>query len=141
MSKGNRGARTVDHVLPDRVAGRAVGERYGIDATHRFECRQPSLLLGTQDLAGPAGGAPSVATEAGNVDLAQNGEVVVACQHDVGPRPDQINALIRACAIADRITQTPESIEAIALCFQHGFERLKVAMDIGDNNDAHRVIR
>ena len=98
-------------------------------------------MLGTQDLAGPAGGASGVVAEARDVDLAQNGEVVVAGQHDVCARADQINALIRTCAIADRVTQTPERIEAIALCIQHGFERLQIAMNIGKNDDAHLPTR
>ena len=118
-----------------------MGKRHRIDGLDRLERCQPRLLLGAEDLTGPTGGSAGIAAKTGNVDLAEHSQVVIASEHDVGAGADQVDALVWTGSIADGVAQTPECIEAITLCFEDGFERLEVAMNIGENNDAHLVTR
>jgi hypothetical protein len=129
----------IDHVLPDRVARRGMGEGDTSDGRRRLECVEPGLLLRTEHLTCPASCATGVAAEAFDVDLVENRQIVIAGENDGGGITQAIDALVGSGAVADDIAEAPQFVVAVALGSQYRLERVQVAMDIGEDERAHSL--
>src|SRR2546429_5862273 len=65
-------------------------------------------------------------------------EVVIAGQADVRPLPGPLAARVRLGAVAHDVAQAPDSIHARVVDLgQHGLQGRTVAVDVGDDGDAH----
>src|SRR6185437_6751902 len=62
---------------------------------------------------------------------------MIAPHRKAAQRPDKIQHLIGAGAVADRIAQVPESIPLPRRGIEHRAQRLKVGVDIGEDQGAH----
>jgi len=113
-----------------------------VGRTFRLEPLEELLRLRLEHVACPAGRDRRLAPELGEVDRAANGEVVVACETDVGPLGDRGAALVRPRPVADEIAETPELVRRLRLdCGENGLQRVQVRVDVGDDGDAHRQRR
>ena len=83
------------HVLPDRVADRAVEERDARALALRRELREHLELVGREDAARPARGHAGVRGELVDVEHARDDEIVVAAQADRGALAHERQALAR----------------------------------------------
>ncbi len=131
-----------EHVLPDRVARRAVVQRDAVGGSRRLERVEKCLRLGREDVARPARRDGGLAAELLEVDRSPDGEIVVAGEADVGPLRDQCAALVRPRPVADEVAEAPELVRRLRLDRREDrLERVQVRVDVRDDCDAHRQRR
>jgi hypothetical protein len=137
VGKRNGRAGSIDDVFPDRVARRGVGKGDASNGRRRLERVEPGLLLRAEHLPRPACRTTGVAAKALDVDLAEDRQIMIAGEHDGGGIAQAIDALVRTCAVAHDVAEAPQLVVAVALGGQNRFERVQVAMDVGEDKRAH----
>ncbi len=131
-----------EHVLPDRVARRAVVELDTVSGSRRLERFEERLRLRLQHFPGPPGRDCRLAAELLQIDRAPYGQVVVPRETDVGPLRDQGATLVRPGPVADEVAETPELVRRLRLDRREDrLQRVQVRVDVGDDCDAHRQRR
>ncbi len=65
---------------------------------------------------------------------------MIAGEADGGVLPGELDARVGFGAVADEVAQTPDVVAfGLTDCVEHGLEGMPVAVDVGDDRDAHGV--
>ena len=95
-------------------------------------------VFGGELVAGPEGGGAGDGVEGVGRGEAAGDAVMVAADDEGGEGADAVEDLVGAGAVADHVTEVPELVEAGELRGgEDGVERFKVAVDVGEDEDAH----
>ena len=130
-----------EHVLVHGATRRAVNEQQvlQLDANRQSTEKLPPAIaqrllgLELELLTGPETGAFCSNIEV--VGLVEHRLIMVAAQAESRALDNQIEALARTGTIPDDISQTDDILDASAIdVSQNGFERLEIAMNIGDGS-------
>ena len=102
-------------VLPDRVA------RAGVEELRRRRARADGDSVSSQARSSAPStvrvqraATPGIAREVGEVDRAENAEVVVAAERERRPLADEAAALVRLRPVADEVAEAPDLVGLLA---------------------------
>src|SRR6188472_2416845 len=101
-----------EHVLPDRVARRGVEEADTGTLTVRLQLTQELERTLADVLARPRNRHRCRLGEGGDVEAAEDGEVVVADQADVAALANQLGARIGLDPVAEYVAEAPDLLDA-----------------------------
>ena len=128
-----------EDVLPDRVARARVVEADSGSLAGRLERAEKGLGLGVERRGCPARARRRVRCEEVEVDLAEDAEIVVSDQADVGALGDEAAARVRARAVPYEVPEAPELVRPLAGDrVEDGLEGMQVSMDVRDDAGSHR---
>ncbi len=103
-----------------------------------FEPREKRASLVAQLGLGPARGRGGVACEVLHAERTEDDEVVVTRETQLRSRLDGRAALVRSWPVADRVAETPDSVDSLRVDLsERCFERMQVRVDVRDDGDQH----
>jgi arginyl-tRNA synthetase len=126
-----------EHVLPNRIPGRGVGEADPVLGCGRLQRRQKFEGLLADLLAGPGDRRGSRLGEGRDVERAQQREVVIADQAGVAAFAGEHGAGVGVGAVADQVAQAPNLVDlGIVDRREDGLEGLPVGVDVAEDGYA-----
>ena len=127
-----------EDVLPDRVAGGGVEEGDALALSAGLQLPQHGQGLCGDVRARPLDGFGRRLREGGDVECAEDREVVVADQAERAALERQLGALVGFGPIADHVAEAPDLIDLGLLDRpEHGLKRRQVGVDVADDRGAH----
>ncbi len=104
----------------------------------RLELPEERARVVLEHLPGPARAHARVVREDVDVDLPEDGEVVVADEADVGALGDEAAALVRTRPVPYEVTQAPDLVRRLGIDrFEHRLEGMQVPVNVADDAGAH----
>ena len=100
---------------------------------------EPIEILHAELIAGPDCRAARVWVEFFQIEFIEDCPVVIPGDADRIERAQPFDARVRVGSIADSVTQAPDAIKCAGVS-QNGFQRDKVRVNVGDDEDAHSCL-
>ena len=127
-----------EHVLPHGIPRARMEERRVRARARRLELPEEGARVVFEHLPGPARAHARVVREDVDVDLPEDGEVVVADEADVGALGDEAAALVRTRPVPYEVTQAPDLVRRLGIDrFEHRLEGMQVPVNVADDAGAH----